>query len=99
MMAFKWKDAEGKIVKFRLRSQIYHIWRDIGTLVKLPLPELQILQREKDAKYSCDVVLRHWLEHPPPQYPATWDGLYDLLDDCELSVVVKELRHAIENAI
>ena len=99
MKAFKWKNAEGEVVKFRLRSQIYHKWWDIGTSVELPLPQLEVLRTEKDAQYCCDVVLRHWLEHPPRQYPATWEGLYELLDDCELGEVMKQLKHAVENAV
>ena len=99
MKTFKWKDAEGKIVKFRLRSQIYHEWWEIGTSVKLPLPRLELLRKEKDAQYCCDVVLRHWLEHPSCQYPATWEGLYELLDDSELSVVANKLRDAVKNAV
>ena len=78
--------------------QIYHKWRAIGSLV-LPLPQLEVLQSEKDAEYCCDVVLRHWLKHPPRGYPATWEGLYELLDDCELGEVMNQLRHAVENAV
>ena len=97
---FKWKNAEGEIKKFRLRSEIFHEWWEIGTFVKVPYSELRVLQTEnRGAKYCCDQVLRHWLQHPPPQYPATWEGLYELLDDCELGQVATELRHALQNAI
>ena len=98
LMVFRWKDTEGKIAKFRLRPQIYHRWQDIGNLV-LPLAKLEALRREKDAEQGCNEVLRHWLQHPPPRYPATWEGLYELLDDCNLGEVATQLRHAVQSAV
>ena len=96
LTVLKWRSNEGKIEKFRLKSQIFHKWREIGTFV-LSWPELEVL-KDKDPKYCIDVVLQHWVSSPISQYPATWEGLYELLDDSELSVVADELKHAVENA-
>ena len=75
-----------------------HRWRDVGNLV-VPRQQLEVWAREKDSKECCEAVLSHWLDHPPHDYPATWEGLYELLDDSELGQVVTELKQAVDNAI
>ena len=55
--------------------------------------------QEKDDEESCKAVLSYWLDRPPHYYPATWEGLYELLDDSELSQVAIELKQAVENSI
>lgn len=54
--------------------------------------------RKTDAE-SCDAVISYWLDNPPRYYPATWEGLYELLKDVELSQVAIELEHAVNNAV
>ena len=68
-----------------------HRWRDVGDLV-VPRQLLDVWANEKDAKARCTAVLSHWLDHPPRHYPATWEGLYELLDDSELGQVATELK-------
>ena len=75
-----------------------HRWRDVGDLV-VPRQQLDVWANEKDAKARCTAVLSHWLDHPPRHYPATWEGLYELLDDSELGQVATELKQAVDNAI
>ena len=98
LMVLKWRDAHGTIQKFRLKPQIYHLWRDIGNFVQVSWQTLEVL-KEKDASYCCEVVLQHWLSSPPSGYPATWEGLYELLEDCELGKIVDKLKVAVENAV
>ena len=94
----RWKNEKGEVKKFRLRNAIVHRWRDIGNLV-VPRQLLVVWAREKDAKDCCEAVLSYWLDHPPRHYPATWEGLYELLDDSELGQVAADLKHAVDNAI
>ena len=75
-----------------------HKWRDVGNLV-VPRQQLEVWASEKRAKECCEAVLSYWLDHPPCHYPATWKGLYELLDDSELSQVAAELKQAVDNAI
>ena len=97
LIVFKWKNDKGKIEKFRLKSQIFHKWREIGNLI-LSWQELEVLNETKP-KYCIDVVLHDWLSNPPSEYPATWEGLYELLDDSELSETAADLKLAVENAV
>ena len=97
MTIIRWKDESGEIRKFKLKQSIVHKWRDLGDLI-VPWQQLEVWAKEKDAKECCTAVLLYWLEHPPHNYPATWEGLYELLDDCELSQVAAELKKAVHGA-
>ena len=83
---------------FKLKILIVHKWRDIGGLVEVPWQQLDAWAKEKDARECCEVVLSHWLDHPPHNYPTTWEGLYELLEDSELSQAAADLKQAVENA-
>ena len=83
---------------FRLKTSIMHKWRDVGDLI-IPRQQLDVWTAEKDAKACCTAVLSHWLDHPPRRYPATWEGLYKLLDASELGQAATDLKEAVENAI
>ena len=98
LTVIRWKNERGETKKFRLKQSIIHKWRDVGDLV-VPRQQLEVWAREKDAKACCTAVLSHWLDHPTRHYPATWKGLYELLDDSELGQVATELKQAVDNAI
>ena len=61
--------------------------------------QLDLWGKEKDALECCEAVLYHWLSHPTEEYPATWEGLYELMDDCDFGIAVSDLKRAVENAI
>ena len=74
-------------------------WKDIGILLKIPWQQLKVWEKERDIKDCCNSVLNHWLDHSPDEYPATWEGLYELLDDCEFGQLVTKLKIAVKNAV
>ena len=84
--------------KFKLRASCIHKWKRIGYLVA-SRQQVEAWAKEKDADDSCEAVFSHWLDHPPSDYPVTWKGLYELLNDCDLGQVATELKDAVENAI
>ena len=92
-----WRNERGEVKKFRLKQSIMHKWRDISDLV-VPWQQLEVWAKRKDDKECCSAVLSYWLEHPSHNYPATWEGLYELLKDSELGQVAIELRQAVDNA-
>ena len=93
-----WKNERGEVKKFRLKQSIMHKWRDIGDLI-IPWQQLEVWAKRTDDKECCTAVLSYWLEHSSHNYPATWEGLYELLKDSELGQVVIELKQAVDNAI
>ena len=75
-------------------------WRDIGQLISISPTQLDSLaaeHRDKSAE-CCRAVLGKWLDNPPDEYPITWDGLIELLVDCELTQAVKELKAVLRKA-
>ena len=69
-------------------------WRDIGELIGLSVSNLKnIATKHRDNPLECcRAVLCHWLENPPKEYPITWRGLLELLEDSRLGQVVSELK-------
>ena len=92
----KWTEG-GKTKRFYLIDKIAHKWHDIGQLAGLSLHQLQSIATEhRDNPINCcSAVLGKWLENPPKEYPNTWNGLIELLEDCFLSQVAKELKNAL----
>ena len=45
-------------------------------------------------------VMEHWLDEGgvTEDYPATWEGLYTLLEDVQCTQVAEELKNALESA-
>ena len=98
LTVIKWKNDRGEVKTFKLKNSIKHKWREIGDHV-VPWETLEVWAQEKNAEACCKEVLLYWLNNPPPNYPATWEGLYELLVDSELSQVAANLKQAVENLI
>ena len=75
-------------------------WRDIGELIGLSVSNLKNIATEHQDKplECCRAVLCHWLENPPKDYPITWRGLLELLEDCQLGQVVSELKNVLSKS-
>ena len=98
LTVIRWRNERGDVKKFWLKQSIIHRWRKIGNLV-VPRQQLEVWAKRLDDEECCEAVLSHWLDHPPRHYPATWGGLYELLDDSQLGQVATELKQAVDNAI
>ena len=72
-------------------------WRKLGDLIGLLDSQQQALlvKHRDDIQLCCRDVFIHWMKNPPPDYPVTWEGLYELLDDLEFSQLAKTLKEAI----
>ena len=75
-------------------------WREIGERIGLLVPTLTSIATAHNGKYleCCRAILDHWLENPPTEYPLTWKGLIELLEDCQLGQVVSELQSILSKA-
>ena len=88
------------IKKFKTKSQLVLKWKEIGNLLQIPFEMLELWVKEKrSAEDCCDAVIHHWLHNPTEDYPSTWEGLYELLDDCGSGNIARSLEMAVENAI
>ena len=81
-------------------DKISHKWRDIGGLTGLSFSDLENISEKHrgDPKECCRAVLGHWMDNPPPDYPTTWQGLIELLEDSQLGQVVSQLRTVLNKA-
>ena len=95
----RWRDDQGRIQRFYLMDNISYKWRIIGELLGLPFPKLESIAMEHRDKPEncCRSVLGQWLDNPSPRYPATWQGLLELLEDGKLGEIATQLRTALEN--
>ena len=78
-------------------ERISYRWRIIGQLIGLPFSKLESVAKEHHHKPEdcCQSVLAYWLMKPPPDYPSTWQGLIELLEDCQMLVLADDLRRFI----
>ena len=96
----KWNDR-GKVKKLRVVNEIFNQWRSIGYLLEIPSTTLDgwETQTNHNPERCCDKVLGKWLQNPPKDYPATWHGLFKLLDDAEFTELVETLKKALVNKV
>ena len=92
-----WTNKEGKQKYFRLQELICDKWILIGDLLHIPYLLLGAWKHE-DALDCIRLVLTYWLKNGSPAYSISWEGVYELLDDAELTNFVAPLKEAIENA-
>ncbi len=84
--------------KFKVIPQILNKWKEIGSLIGITYQQLEAWGNDgkKDANDCCRAVLNHWLSCASEDYPATWEGLCEILEDCELGQVATNLRVALQ---
>lgn len=94
----KWKDTEGQTKKFRLSNTVSRKWKAFGTLLDLEPNELDGIQKKHMGETSeCWMdVMQRWLNGCSSDYPVTWQGLIELIDDTGYSQVSADLKAALE---
>jgi hypothetical protein len=96
----KWEDRHGHQRTFRLEDMVSAKWMKFGLRVGLTMDQLEFLEkRYKNASRCWLEVMRHWLNDGGTQhYPATWEGLYTLMRDCDLSEIGLSFLKALEHS-
>ena len=94
----KWRDESGQEQKFRLVNRVSSRWESFGYRLDLPQNMLDAWREEChhiSAHCWCK-VMHHWLTGgDTPDYPATWDGLFEILEDTEYFEVARQLKEAV----
>ena len=96
-IVIKWNDDQGKKQKFHLIDRIKDKWRDIGRVARIPANELDNLSVQPAAE-RCTAILEKWMRAPTDDYPGTWKGLMELLEDVMLEDVASELKTVLQKA-
>ena len=81
-------------------EKIAYEWRTLGEHLGFEYSKLEstAAHHRDNPKECCRAVLGQWLDNPPPDYPITWQGLLELLEDGQLGQVVTELRNVLDKA-
>ena len=92
----KWKDGTEKC-RLRILDEVCNKWEKIGTTLCIPYTTLQMwsMQNDNDPEKCCTMVFRSWFENPPEDYPITWGGFIELLEDVQFKELAKKLRKAL----
>ena len=89
----------------RLLQRLAPEWRRVGQILGLPSAVIQSIENLGSGRSPEDCVFQvfvRWLENAPQlpsysQYPLTWRGLYNLLQDSEHGEAASELKVALSS--
>jgi hypothetical protein len=93
----KWEDCQQT---FSLEDMVSAKWMKFGLRVGLTMNRLESWEEQynKNASRCWLKVMGHWLNNGGTEhYPATWEGLYTLVRDCDLPEVALSLLKALEH--
>ena len=94
-----WTNKGGKQEIFCLQQSICDKWVTIGDLLHVP-PSFIAVWKNKHPLDRIRNVLDYWLNSQGARdkmsYPVSWEGLYQLLEDAQLSEYAARLKKAIE---
>ncbi len=99
LVLLKWTDSDhNNIHRIQIISQLSPKWSDISDLLGFSTARIQqIRQDNSGVQERCKEVMRLWLdsEEGAYRYPTTWEGLIELLEDIELSILASDIRKVV----
>ena len=88
----KRKDHCGAVQKFRLLKEISSNWKTFGHLTDIEIESIKETYGGDDVR-CCECVAEEWLKREDASdYPATWDGMQELLSDLDLHQISEKLQ-------
>ena len=57
------------------------------------------MKHQKDPEQCCVEVLTKWLDNVFPEYPLTWEGVFELLYDLDETELISKLEIALLSQI
>ena len=92
---------EGQNKEFVLEIRVSGKWKKMGVRMGIELNILDNLEVDKHCQAErWQAVMQRWMEGQGGNaYPATWDGLYQLLKDIGVPKVALELKKAVDNSV
>ncbi len=95
----KWKDSQGQSKEIRIIEESSHKWRTMGNLLGISTAKLTSYRTAhlNMNEACCEEVLLYWLGRRGSQeYPVTWDGFHELLEDIDLVALSEKLSQALQ---
>ena len=83
--------------KARIIDNVYNEWETIGKILYIPKAKLEMWGRQNshDPHMCCNKVFDYWFQNPPKDYPVTWRGFTELLEDVPFKALTEELKEAL----
>ena len=97
----KWKDSKGEIQRYKLTNKVSTEWRRFGRQLSIEENMLEGWHKETlaNAERCWEKVMQEWLEQGHAEYPTTWEGLYEMLEDVGYEGVALSLKDAVCKAV
>jgi hypothetical protein len=95
-----WRGKDGTMHHFSLKEKIHSHWEEIGIQLSLSLNQMNAWKEEclGNVGRCWTRVMDHWLTGGgTPDYPATWDGIYKLLEYINCPAIAQELMKSLES--
>ena len=97
---FKWRDESGVKQQLRIIELISSKWQDLATLVGLSMSQMDGIEKQSllDTEKCCLRVFDHWIisNGEFTDYPITWSGLHELLEDTGHRALAEQLKTALQ---
>ena len=97
---FKWKDESGAKQQLRIIEETSSEWEDLAIFLGLSTSKIDGIKKEffMKAEQCCLRVFDHWIisNGEFTDYPVTWSGLQELLEDIGLRALAKLLKTALQ---
>ena len=94
----KWTNSEQQVCQLFLINELSPDWKRASDLLGLlPSHTRRIEMNNHTVENSCREVMAEWLSHEDGayNYPRSWEGLCQLLNDMKLSAIAKNLREIV----
>ncbi len=94
----KWTDEEGKVQRLKIFHELSSQWKEIGILLGFSWSELEEIETnsQKEDIKCCQLVFKDWIGGKyTKNYPKTWDGLYELMQDVEFEELAEKMKVAL----
>ena len=95
LIILKRSDHCGAVKKFRLLKEISSKWKTFGHLTDIKIEGIESIKEtcDGDNERCCERVAEEWLKREDTSdYPATWDGMQELLSDLNLHQISEKLQ-------
>ena len=95
----KYTNSSGELCKFRLTDKVCAKWRKFGLMLNITSNILHGIDSQmRGHSDECFArVMQLWLDGDSRVYPPTWEGMYQLLEDINLSQVARDLKIAVDH--
>ena len=97
---FKWRGESGAKQQLRIIESISSKWQDLATLVGLSMSQMDGIQKQSllETEQCCLRVFDHWIisNREFTNYPITWSGLQELLEDIGHRALAKQMKTALQ---